>query len=127
MGCLLLVWTCLIGPFNTTVSKDLPYGEIKAAYETAFSTLRRVLSAECGFSEALELAKALPHSSNSTTPEALVKLEHHWSHVGPRNKAATNAVLRLAFEKSEWKLSKDWDIMRALPVDHDCILPWTNR
>ena len=127
MGCLLLVWTCLIGPFNTTVSKDLPYGEIKAAYETAFSTLRRLLSAECCFSEALELAKALPHSSNSTTPEALVKLEQHWSHAGPRNKAATNVVLRLAFEKSDWKLSKDWDIMRALPVDLDCILPWTNR
>ena len=127
MGCLLLVWTCLIGPFNTIVSKDIPYSDIKAAYENSFSTLRRLLSAECCFSEALELAKTLPHSSNSTTPDALVKLEEHWSQAGPRNKAATNAVLRLALEKSEWKLSKDWDIMRALPVDLNCILPWTNR
>ena len=127
MGCLLLVWCCLIGPFNTTVSKDIPYGLIKGAYETAFSTLRRLLSAECSFSEALELAKTLPHSSNSTTPDALVKLEQHWSATGPRNKASTNAVLRLALEKSEWKLNKDWDIMRALPVELDCTLPWTNR
>jgi len=127
MGCLLLVWSCLIGPFNTTVSKDIPYVQIKAAFETAFGTLRQLFNAECSFSEALELAKALPHSSNSTTPDALVELERHWSQAGPRNKAATNAVLRLALEKSEWKLSKDWDIMRALPVDLDCILPWTNR
>ena len=127
MGCLVLVWSCLIGPFHTTVSKDIPYGDIKMAYETAFTTMTRLLNAECSFSEALEMAKALPHSSNSATPEALVELERHWSQAGPRNKTSSNLVLRTALENGKWKLSRDWEIMRDLPVDLDCILPWTNR
>ena len=127
MGCMVLVWSCLVGPFHTSVSKDIPYGEIKTAYDTAFNALTRILNADCSFSEALELAKTLPHSSTSSTPEALEELEQHWSRAGPRNRASTNSVLRLALENSRWKLSKDWEIMRALPVDLDCILPWTNR
>ena len=127
MGCLVLVWSCLIGPFHTSVSKDISYGEIKSAYDTAFKALTRILNADCSFSEALELAKTLPHSSNSSTPEALEELEQHWSRAGPRNRASTNSVLRSALENSKWKLTKDWEIMQALPVDLDCILPWTNR
>ena len=127
MGCLVLVWSCVIGPFHASVSKDIPYGEIKMAYETAFSTLTSILNAECSFSQALALAKTLPHSSNSATPEALVELERHWAQAGPRNKASTNSVLCKALEKCQWKLTKDWDIMRALPVSLDSILPWTNR
>ena len=127
IGCLVLVWSCLIGPFHTSVSKDIPYGEIKLAYETAFNTMMRITNTDCSFSAALELAKTLPHSSNSSTPEALDELEQHWSRAGPRNRASTNSVLSTALENCKWKLTKDWDIMRDLPVDLDCILPWTNR
>ena len=135
IGCLVLVWSCLIGPFHSSVSKDIPYGQIKSTYETAFNALSRILNADCSFSEALEMAKSLPHSSNSSTPEALEELEQYWSRAGPRNRASTNSVLRKALSGSsdpeckglEWKLRKDWEIMRALPVDLDCILPWTNR
>ena len=124
---LVLVWTCLAGPFHTTVSKDISYGEIREAYETAFRTLDRVLNADCSVSEALEFAKTVPHTSDSSTPEAIVKIEQHWSRAGPRNKASTNSVLRSALESAKIKLSKDWDIMSNLPVESDCHLPWTNR
>ena len=127
MGCLVLVWSSVIGPFHTSVSKDISYGEIKLAYETAFNTMTRINDADCSFSAALELAKTHPHSSNSSTPEALDELDQHWSRAGPRNRASTNSVLTTAIKNCKWKLNKDWEIMRALPVDNDCILPWTNR
>ena len=127
MASLVLVWTCLVGPFHTTVSKDVSYGEIRMAYDTAFTTLRRILNTDCSVSEALEYAKTIPHCSDSATPDALVKIEQVWSQAGPQNKASTNLVLRSALEKAKIKLSKDWITMSALPVSLDCTLPWTNR
>ena len=124
---LVLVWTCVAGPFHTIVSKDISYGEIREAYESAFRTLDQVLNADCSVSEALKFAKTVPHASDSTTPEAVVRIEQHWSRAGSQNKASTNMVLRTALESAKVKLSKDWDIMRALPIDLDCRLPWTNR
>ena len=126
-----LLWVSIIGPFHTTISARIPYGEIKNAFRTAFRALDEVLSAENAFTRALNMALAKYPAEDEVqdhTKQALDRLANeYWSVAGARLRRQIHAMTINAFNECKVKLERDWVIMSDLGIADDYVMEWSQR
>ena len=128
-----ILWVALIGPFNTAVSKPISYGEIKLAFNTAFETINRLMSAGNAFAEGLSMAlEKYPVAEDGTEPDhtkqALDRIANErWcvASVGMKRQVAATTVK--AFHECKLKLERDWEIMGTLGLSDDHVMEWSQR
>ena len=128
-----ILWLVMIGPFHTTISKPITYGQIKAAFTTAFEAIEQVLTAENPFSEGLKMAMDTyppleDDEMSDHTKQALDRVVDEYWCVAParmRREVATTAFK--AFNQCKLKLKRDWDIMGTLPLSDDHVMEWSQR
>ena len=128
-----ILWVVMIGPFHTTISKPIPYGQIKQAFLTASEAIERVLSADNAFTEGLKMALDSYASVDGVaiedhTKHALDRVANeYWCVATARMKREVAATTVNAFKECKLKLERDWDIMKALPLSDEYVMAWSQR
>ena len=121
-----LIWVTLINDFHHTISQSTTYGQIKAAFQTAFDIVTEVLAAKNPFTVAL--TKALESNpTNEVTKSALDNTAKYWQKTNSNTKKEIGDIARKSFDEGRAKLESDWIIMGELEVSDDFVMQWSQR
>ena len=122
-----LIWTTVAGPLHTQISRNLSYGEVKAQFLKAKSTVGVVLQSRSSFKKALDLALEVEQNVEGHTRDALNRVRRYWSKLDGNVKLEVSRVTKSAFDQARQKLESDWSIIEGLPISDDTEMVWNNR
>ena len=122
-----LIWTTVAGPLHTQISRNLSYGEVKAEFLKAMSTVGSVLQSRSSFKNALDLAWEKELNVEGHTRDALKRVRRYWSVLDGNLKLEVSRVTKAAFDQARQKLESDWRVIEDLPIGDDIKMVWNNR
>ena len=124
-----LIWSAVVGPFHSVISGSPSYSQIKMEFEVSLRKVGLILRSKSPFGKALKLAQESSHGPESTTPDALRLIDGQWrlGYLTDETIAEVNRVTKKAFDEVFQKMTKDWDLIRSLPIPNEKVVPWTNR
>ena len=125
-----LIWNAILDDFHTQVSKKLSYGSMKEAFKKALGQIEDIQRSRSPFERALTIAQMRQYEEDSLTQQALALTRPLWTHATrftPTIARAIESTFSLAFQEVKSKFSKDFDLMKNLPIQDDTVLCWTNR